>query len=134
MNLITTPPCRPSKMAEQSFFMDRFKGFYYALKGALLLLRTERSIQLQAFVALIITAAGFYYGISPMEWIAQTFAIGLVMAVEGANTAIEKLSDYIQPRQDPKIGFIKDVSAGAVMFAAIAATIVGLIIYIPRIF
>jgi diacylglycerol kinase (ATP) len=121
-------------MAEENFFRDRLKGFLYAFKGALLLLRTERSIQVQFFAALVITAAGFYFGISPVEWIAQTLAIGLVMGVEGINTAIEKLSDYIQPNRDPRIGMIKDISAGAVMFAALAAAIVGLIIYIPRIF
>ncbi len=121
-------------MAEESLIRNRFKGFYYAFKGALLLLRTESSIQVQFCIAILITAAGFYFGISPMEWIAQTLAIGLVMGIEGVNTAVEKLSDYIQPERDPKIGFIKDISAGAVMFAAIAASIVGLIIYVPRIF
>jgi diacylglycerol kinase (ATP) len=121
-------------MAEESLFKNRFRGFYFALKGAFLLLRTEKSIQVQFAVAIAITAAGFYYGITPMEWMMQTLAIGLVMGVEGVNTAVEKLADYIQPRLDPKIGFIKDVSAGAVMFAAITAVAVGLIIYLPRIF
>ncbi len=121
-------------MAEESFFKDRFLGFYYALKGAFLLLRTEKSIQIQFFIALAVTAAGFYFGISAVEWMVQTLAIGLVMGIEGVNTAVEKMADYIQPRQDPRIGFIKDVSAGAVMWAAIAAVAVGLIIYVPRIF
>ncbi|MEY8021685.1 diacylglycerol kinase family protein [Muriicola sp. E247] len=121
-------------MNKESFVMNRVKGFIYAVKGAFLLLRTESSIQIQFVIAVLITAAGFYYQISTTEWILQTLAIGLVMGVEGVNTAIEKLSDYIQPNLDPKIGFIKDISAGAVMLAAIAATIVGLIIYIPRIF
>ena len=121
-------------MADESLFKNRFRGFYYALKGAFLLLRTEKSIQVQFFIALFITAAGFYFEITPLEWMAQILAIGLVMGIEGVNTAIEKMADYIQPRQDPRIGFIKDISAGAVMWAAIAAVIVGLIIYIPRIF
>lgn len=121
-------------MAEESLLKNRSKGFYYAFKGALLLLRTERSIQVQFVIAMIMTAAGFFYGISTVEWIAQIMAIGLVMGIEGVNTAIEKLSDYIQPQRDTRIGFIKDISAGAVMFAAIAASVVGLIIYVPRIF
>lgn len=79
------------------------------------------------------TFAGFYYDISVNEWIAQLLAIGLVMGIEGLNTAVEKISDYIQPEVDPKIGFIKDVSAGAVMIVSIIASIVGLIIYIPKI-
>lgn len=121
-------------MAKEPFFKNRLKGFVIALKGAVLLLRTESSIQMQFLMALIVTIAGFYYEISKVEWILQTLAIGLVMGIEGVNTAIEKLSDYIQPNHDAKIGFIKDISAGAVMIVAIAASIIGLIIYVPKIF
>ncbi len=56
------------------------------------------------------------------------------MGTEGLNTAIEKVADYIQPEFDKKIGIIKDVSAGAVMLVSIAATIIGFIIYLPKIF
>jgi len=114
--------------------MNRLKGFVYAAKGAFLLLRTESSIQLQFLLAVIVTIAGFYFEISRVEWMVQILAIGLVMGIEGLNTAIEKLSDFVQPEHDPKIGFIKDISAGAVMIAAVAASIVGLIIYLPKIF
>ena len=48
--------------------------------------------------------------------------------------AIEKLADYVQPEYDSKIGFIKDISAGAVMWVSVAASIIGLIIYVPKIF
>ncbi len=80
------------------------------------------------------TAAGFYFEISNIEWILQLFAIAMVLGIEGLNTAVEKLSDYIQPKFDPKIGLIKDISAGAVMLVSIAATIIGFIIYLPKIF
>ena len=80
------------------------------------------------------TAAGFYYEISNIEWILQLFAIAMVLGIEGMNTAVEKLSDFVQPKFDPKIGFIKDISAGAVMLVSIAATIIGFIIYLPKIF
>lgn len=78
------------------------------------------------------TAAGFYFEISAGEWMAQLISIGMVMGVEGLNTAVEKISDYIQPNDDPKIGFIKDISAGAVMIVSIIACIVGLVIYVPK--
>jgi diacylglycerol kinase (ATP) len=57
----------------------------------------------------------------------------LVLGVEGINTAIEKMSDFVHPEFNEKIGFIKDVSAGAVMFVSIGATIIGLLIYLPKI-
>ena len=106
----------------------------YALKGMLLLLRTESSIKIQVVIAVIVTAFGFYFQISTTEWILQLLAIGLVMGVEGLNTAIEKICDYIQPNRDPKIGVIKDISAGAVMIVSVIASIIGLIIYVPKIF
>ncbi len=106
----------------------------FALRGALLLIRTEASIKVQVGIAIIVTIAGFYYNLSATEWILQIFAIGLVMGIEGMNTAVEKIADYIQPEFDEKIGFIKDISAGAVMLVSIAASIIGVIIYFPKIF
>ena len=57
--------------------------------------------------------AGFYFGISKAEWIFQTFAIGLVLSVEGLNTAVEKIADFIHPDYHEKIGFIKADIEGA---------------------
>jgi len=121
-------------MPKESFWNNRGRGVKVAFKGAFLLIRTEASIKIQILIALIVTAAGFYYEISAVEWIFQTLAISLVLGIEGLNTAIEKLSDYVQPDFDKRIGFIKDISAGAVMFVSIGASIVGLIIYLPKIF
>lgn len=104
----------------------------YAMKGMFLLLRTEASIKIQFVIALVVTGAGFYFNISNIEWMIQLIAIGMVMGIEGLNTAVEKLSDFVQPEKDPKIGFIKDVSAGAVMIVSILASIVGLLIYVPK--
>ncbi|WP_109300140.1 diacylglycerol kinase [Aquimarina sp. AU474] len=113
------------------FILGRLRGCGYAFKGALLLLKTEPSIQVQATIAVIMTALGFYFEISSVEWILQIFAIGLIMSVEGVNTAIEAIADFIHPDFHDKIGFIKDVAAGAVFIGAVTAIIIGLIIYIP---
>ena len=120
-------------MPKESFIQNRIRGIGYALKGALLLIKTEASIKTQIFITLIVTACGFYFDISSTEWIVQILAVALILGIEGLNTAVEKLSDYVQPEFDAKIGFIKDISAGAVMLVSIAATIIGLIIYLPKI-
>ncbi|MDH7446783.1 diacylglycerol kinase [Aquimarina sp. 2201CG14-23] len=114
-----------------SFIIGRLKGCKYALKGALLLLKTEPSIQVQAVIAIAMTALGFYIDITNVEWMLQIFAIGLVMSIEGINTTIEAIADFIHPDFHNKIGFIKDIAAGAVFIAAITAVIIGCIIYIP---
>ena len=62
----------------------------------------------------------------------QILAFGLVLAVESLNTAVEKVADFIHPEFSNRIGLIKDIAAGAVFFAAIAAISVGLLIYVPK--
>ncbi|GAB5474484.1 MAG: diacylglycerol kinase family protein [Maribacter sp.] len=121
-------------MAKESFVKNRIKSVGFALRGALLLIRTEASIKVQVFIAIVMTSAGFFFDISNTEWIVQILTIAAIMGVEGLNTAVEKLADFVQPEFDEKIGVIKDVSAGAVMLVSIAATIIGFIIYLPKIF
>lgn len=116
----------------ETYFGKRLKSFKYAIKGAFLLVRYEASIQVQSVIAIIMTVAGFYFEISNVEWMLQVLAIGLVISIEGANTAVEKIADFIHPEFNSKIGFIKDIAAGAVFFAAVSAVITGCIIYIPK--
>ncbi|SDW59026.1 diacylglycerol kinase family protein [Flavobacterium degerlachei] len=118
---------------DNTFVTGRLKSVSYAFKGALKLITTEHSVMVQFSIGILLTIAGFYFGITPTEWLFQTMAIGLVMSIEGLNTAVEKVADFIHPNYDERIGFIKDIAAGAVFFAAITAIIIGLIIYIPRI-
>lgn len=119
---------------KESFFINRVKSVGYAFKGAILLLKTEASIQIQFVIAVLVTIAGFYFDISKTEWMMQFLSIGLVMGIEGLNTAVESIADFIHPEHDKKIGFIKDISAGAVFIAAVVAVIIGFIIYFPKVF
>ena len=116
---------------DNTFITGRMKSMTYAFQGAKKLITTEHSIIVQFSLGILITIAGFYFGISKAEWIFQTFAIGLVLSVEGLNTAVEKIADFIHPDYHEKIGFIKDIAAGAVFFAAMTSIAVGLIIYVP---
>ena len=87
----------------------------------------------QLIMACIAVILGIYFGISQTEWLIQTLAIGLVLGIEGLNTAVEKIADFIHPEYHIQIGFIKDIAAGAVLMAALTAIIIGLIIYTPRV-
>ncbi|MFC6876958.1 diacylglycerol kinase family protein [Flavobacterium myungsuense] len=117
---------------DNSFFTGRFKSMGFALKGAIKLVTTEHSVMVQTFIGILMVFAGFYFHISHEEWLVQTLAIGLVLGIEGLNTAVEKVADFIHPEFHEKIGFIKDIAAGAVFFAAMTAIAVGLIIYVPK--
>lgn len=119
-------------MAKELFVTNRLKSIGFAFKGMILLIKTETSIQLQFLIALTVTVMGFYFRISATEWMIQCIMIAIVMSVEGLNTAIEHLADFIHPEQHPKIGILKDVAAGAVFIAALIAIVVGCIIYVPK--
>jgi diacylglycerol kinase (ATP) len=119
---------------KESFFANRIRSVGFAFKGALLLLKNEASIKVQFTLALLITAAGFYFDISTTEWAIQLLAVGLVMSIEGINTAVEEIANFVHPNFHNKIGLIKDIAAGAVFFASIFAIIIGLLIYLPKIF
>lgn len=115
----------------KDFIIGRTKSIKYAIKGAWLLLTTEHSIISQFFIVCVMTCMGFYFSITKTEWMFQILSIGLVMGIEGLNTAVEKIADFVHPDHHQKIGFIKDVAAGAVLFAALVAILIGIFIYSP---
>ncbi len=116
---------------DNSFVTGRIKSVKYAVVGAYKLITTEHSVMVQFSVGILITILGFVFGITKTEWMFQTIAVGMVLATEGVNTAVEKIADFIHPEFHTRIGFIKDIAAGAVTFAAITAFTVGAIIYVP---
>src|SRR5574343_999260 len=117
---------------DNSFFSGRLKRVGFAVKGALKLITTEHSVMVQSSLAVLMTVAGFYFKINRMEWMMQILAFGLVLGIESVNTAVEKIADFIHPDYHERIGFIKDIAAGAVMFAAMSAIAVGALIYLPK--
>jgi len=119
------------KNSTDGFLVGRLKSFRFAFKGAFLLLTTEHAVISQVFLTLAFIIAGFLTGITKTEWMFQVFAIGLLLSIEGLNTAVEKLCDFIHPDHHHKIGFIKDIAAGAVTFAALTAMTIVIFIYFP---
>ena len=122
------------KQNEENFLLNRWRSLGYAFRGFFLLIRTENAIQTHVFFAFIFIVLGFVYNISLFEWIIQLLAIGLILSIEGLNTAIEKLCDFIHPDYHKKIGFIKDISAGAVTFAAIFGYLSLIILYLNKLY
>jgi diacylglycerol kinase (ATP) len=109
-------------------------SFTYAIKGIYLLLATQRNAWIHLAATILVIFGGFYFSISTTEWMAVIFSIGIVFAAEAFNTAIEQLVDLVSPEVNKSAGRIKDLAAGAVLFAAIAAAIAGIIIFGPKFF
>ncbi|CAM3927419.1 diacylglycerol kinase family protein [Flavobacterium cucumis] len=119
---------------DETLFTGRLKSIVFAVKGAKQLVTTEHSIMVQSIIVIIMIIAGCYFGINRYEWMMQILVFGLVLSIEGLNTAVEKIADFVHPDFHERIGFIKDIAAGAVFFAAITAIIIGCIIYFPYLF
>jgi diacylglycerol kinase (ATP) len=109
------------------------KSFQNALRGIAHALSSERNMRLHLIALIGAVGAGFYFHISSGEWIAIVLCSGVVFSAEIINTAIEEIVNFISPEQHPKAGLMKDLAAGAVLVAAIAAVIVAGIIFIPKI-
>ncbi len=121
------------KNLKDNFIIGRIRSIKFSFRGIWFLITTESSVKVQVFISFIIIFFGFYFQISATEWLIQTLIIGLVLVAESLNTGIEKLADFVHPEYHKKIGFIKDVSAGASGIAAIISLIIAGIIYIPKI-
>lgn len=121
------------KNHNDGFIRGRIRSVKFALKGTWLLITTEDSIKAQLFFGVLSVIIGFYFSISPIEWMIQLLCLALVLVAESLNTAIEKVADFVHPEFDEKIGFIKDIAAGAPSFAALFSLIIAAIIYVPKI-
>lgn len=113
--------------------MARLRSFLYAFAGLRLLLREEHNARIHATITVLVVVAGIVLRVSPVEWGVLVICIGMVLAAEAFNSAIERIADYLTTERDDRIRDIKDLAAGAVLLCAIAAAIVGLIVFVPHI-
>lgn len=114
--------------------MQKFlNSFRFALAGIRTLLRTERNFGIHAFALLLVIAAGLFFQLKTWEWAMIILISVLVMALEAINTALEKLCDLVQPDRHPIIKQVKDMAAAGVLIAAIAAVVIALLIFVPKI-
>jgi diacylglycerol kinase (ATP) len=109
-----------------------FASFRYAFEGIVYLFRTQRNAQIHAAVSFSIVLLGAAFQISQAEWLAIVLAIMIVIGAEGANTAIEAVVDLVSPSYHPLAKIAKDVAAGTVLLAALGAVVIGMIIFLPR--
>lgn len=111
----------------------RIAAFGHAFRGLGELFRSEPNAWIHLIVACMVVGAGILFNISATEWLFITLIIGAVFVAETFNSAIERLSDKICPEHDDLVKKAKDLGAAGVLFAAIMAVVVGLIIFVPKI-
>ena len=111
---------------------DLRSSFRHALEGLAYVLRAERNARIDLAIAILVLLLSATLGLSAIEWVLIIAAIALVFAGEMLNTVVELTVDLITYRQNPLAKRAKDVAAGAILVASVAAAIMGLIILGPR--
>lgn len=113
-------------------WIHRVKSFRFAFDGIRNFIAQEHNAWLHVAATLMVLIAAALLQLDRNEWLAIVFVIGLVWVAEAFNTCVERLMDFISKEKHAEIRFIKDLSAGAVLIAAIVAFITALIIFIPK--
>ena len=112
-------------------FKKQLRSFGYAWQGIRSCVGKEQNLSFHLIATVCVVAAGVGFSITRGEWTAIVICIGLVIAAELFNSAIERLVDLVSPQRHPVAGQVKDIAAGAVLVCALAAIVVGLIVFIP---
>jgi len=109
----------------------RWRSLAEAAVGLVALVRTQSNARVHLAATLGVAVVGFSLRITPSEWCAVVLACGMVWMAEAFNTAIEILADIVHPGEDPRIGRLKDIAAGAVLASALVAALIGTLIFAP---
>ena len=112
-------------------FSGRIRSFRHAIVGILRMIRCQHNAWIHVAATVVVIAAGFFVRLSTADWCWVILAISIVWTAEALNTAFEFLADAASPAFHPLVRDAKDVAAGAVLVTAIAAAIIGAIIFWP---
>lgn len=108
------------------------RAFVFASEGVVHVLRTQRNMRVHLLISLLIVALGWWLDLSNVEWAILALTMGVVFAAEMMNTVVESAVDLASPGPHPLAKVAKDVAAGAVLVLAAFATVVGALIFLPR--
>ncbi len=127
-------------MYENNFLKDKedetklIFSFKYASEGIITTIKEERNMFIHFLIAIIVVITGIYVRLSLNEWFICLLLFALVFSLELINTAIENTVDLVATKKNKKAKMAKDAAAGAVLIAAIFASIIGIIIFLPKFF
>lgn len=118
-------------MTIKTFVTSRIAAFGHAFRGLGYVLRTQQNAWIHSVFAILVLLVSFWLNLSPGDWAIIILTIAIVFTAEFINTAIEAVVDLAMPIHHPLAKVGKDVGAGAVLIAAVAGVIIGLLILGP---
>ena len=118
-------------MTLKEFFLSRIHAFGHAFRGWWYVLQTQHNAWIHTLVAVIVFILAFWLKLPAHDWAILILTATMVFAAEFVNTAIEAVVDLASPQKHPLAKVGKDVGAAAVLIAALAAVLIGLLILGP---
>jgi diacylglycerol kinase (ATP) len=115
-----------------SYLKQRIQAFKVAFAGLFAGLRHETHMRLHAAAAIMVILLALNFSVTRLEWFVILICIALVISLELVNSALERLCDLVHPQQHPAVKHIKDLAAAAVLVAALASAVIGLLIFVPH--
>jgi diacylglycerol kinase len=113
------------------FLISRARSFKYAFEGWWHVIRTQQNAWIHAIVSILVVGMGLWLHLHPRDWAIIILAIAMVWAAEFFNTALEAIVDLASPELNHLAKIGKDVGAAAVLIAAGASVLIGLLIMGP---
>ncbi len=114
-------------------FVNFKRSFGYATRGLWQVFKEEQSFRLQLIAAAVVIFLAFYFSVSVWEWIVLILVISSVLILELINSIFERLVDIVKPGVHEYVKSIKDIMAGAVFLASLAAFTIGILIFYPHV-
>lgn len=121
-------------MYHEPFLKHQVKSFGYAIEGIVFSFQKGTHFKIHVAALIVVTILGFIYSISQFEWLVIILISSGVISLEAINTAIEETGNVLHPEHHPRVKLAKHCAAGGVLILSIAAVIIGLIIFLPKIF
>lgn len=109
--------------------MGFIKSFGYAARGVWYCIRHERNFRIHLGIAAYVLAFAPYLSLSRAEWAVLAVLMALVLCAEAVNTAVERTVDLASTERQPRARAAKDAAAGAVLLCALAAALVGILLF-----
>lgn len=115
----------------KTFITSRIAAFGHAFRGWWYVLQTQQNAWIHSLFATAVVLVGLWVGLKPIDWAVIVLTIAMVFTAEFINTAIEAVVDLASPVHHPLAKVGKDVGAGAVLVAALAGIVIGLLVIGP---
>ncbi len=107
------------------------RSFGYAIEGIFYMLGTQRNARVECVAGVLVVGVATWLRVTTADWAILLLTIGVVLAAEAINTAIERMVDLLSPERREEAKHAKDAAAAAVLLVSIAAVGVGLVVLGP---